>query len=72
MTKAEIKKQALSLSEADRLSLADDLVQSVDPFSLTDTEQAQLDEAVNAYQANPEDVIPAEEVHRELLALIRR
>ena len=66
MTKVEIEKEALALSEPDRLKLANALVESVVPFSLSESEQAKADQAIAAYRANPEDVIPAEEVHRKV------
>ena len=41
MTKVEIQKEALGLPEAERLHLADVLVESVAPFSLDEAEAGQ-------------------------------
>ena len=70
MTKVEIQKEALALPEVERLHLADVLVESVVPFSLDKSEQAKLDQAIEGYRANPDDVIPADEVHRKASRLL--
>ena len=70
MTKVEIRKEALRLPEAERLHLADVLVESVVPFSLDEAEQVKLDQALKAYRDNPGDVISAEEVHRKASRLL--
>lgn len=68
---SELQKQALSLSERERVELAKVLVGSI-PQPLTAEEQAELDRAWEAYQANPDDVYSAEEVHKELQALLAK
>ena len=63
MTRTELQQQALALPEAERLQLANALLESVAPFSLNTSEQAKADRAIEAYRANPDDIRSADEVH---------
>ena len=65
MTKVEIQKEALGLPEAERLHLADALVESVVPFSLDEAEAGQARSGPKGLPDNPGDVISAAEVHRK-------
>lgn len=71
MTKTELKKQVFALPEVERRRLGEDLIKSTFP-PLTAREQAELERAWEAYQANPDDVYPAEEVFRDARALLRK
>ena len=66
MTRTELQQHALALPEAERLQLADALVESVAPFSLASGEQEKVDRALEAYRANPDDVRSADDVHRRI------
>ena len=63
MTRVELEQEALNLPHAERLELADALVESVVPFSLDSAEQAKTDRSIKAYRADPQDIVPAETVH---------
>ena len=71
MKKSELQKQVLALPEQDRVKLTRDLTVSLLP-PLTAEEQAELDSAWAAYQANPDDVVSAEEAHRSFQARLRK
>ncbi|MCH7750243.1 MAG: addiction module protein [Acidobacteria bacterium] len=71
MTKRELKKQVLALPEQDRVELTRDLTGSLLP-PLTADEQVELDRAWEAYQANPDDVVSAEDAHRSFQARLRK
>ena len=71
MTKTELKRQALALPEVERRALGEVLIHSTFP-RLTAGERAELERAWEAYQANPDDVHSAEEVHSELMARLDR
>lgn len=66
VTNTELQRRALALPEVERRALGEVLIHSTFP-RLTAGEQAELERAWEAYQANPEDVHSAEEVH-ELMA----
>lgn len=63
MTRVELEQEALSLPHAERLELADALVESIVPFWLDSAEQTKADRAIESYRADPHDVIPADTVH---------
>ncbi len=71
MTKTELTKQVLALPEQDRVELTRDLTGSLLP-PLTADEQVELDRAWEAYQANPDDVVSAEDAHRSFQARLRK
>ncbi len=71
MTKTELKEQVLALPEQDRVELTRDLTGSLLP-PLTADERAELDRAWDAYQANPDDVVSAEDAHRSFQARLRK
>ena len=71
MSNTDLEKQALALSEHERVELAKVLVGSIPP-PLTAEEQAELDRAWEAYVANPDDVYSAEQVHKELQAILAK
>ena len=57
------------LSAEDRVQLANELWDSVDdevPYELTDAQKRELDRRMALYRANPEDVIPWEEVRARI------
>ena len=65
------------LSKSERIALADELWESVDEevrmdFVLTDAQKAELDRRIADYEANPDDVIPWEQVRDEALARLRK
>lgn len=63
MTRVELEQEALNLPHAERLELADALVESIVPFSLDSAEQTKADRAIESYRADPHDVVPTETVH---------
>ena len=71
MTKTELTKQVLALPEQDRVELTRNLTGSLLP-PLTADEQVELDRAWEAYQANPDDVVSAEDAHRSFQARLRK
>ena len=63
MTRVELEQEAMNLPQAERLELAEALVESIVPFALDSEEQAKADRAIESYRADPHDVVPAEKVH---------
>lgn len=63
MTRVELEQEALNLPHAERLELADALVESIVPVSLDSAAQAKADRTIEAYRADPQDIVPAEKVH---------
>jgi len=68
MTRTEIQQQAMALPEAERVQLADALLESVAPFSLDAAERAKADRALEAYRANPGNIRAPDDVHRRVAA----
>lgn len=65
------------LSNEDRLALADELYDSVEAATppgahLTDAVRAMLEQRVADSDANPDDSVPAEEVHAAIRARLDR
>ena len=70
MQESRILKELLSLSAADRIALATTLWESVadDALDLTDEHKRILNERIAVAEANPDALIPAEDVFRDLLS----
>lgn len=70
MTREAILKKALELSPAERVHLVDDLLESVvdpnDCAELSAEQQAELLQRREAYRADPDSVIPWEEVEKRI------
>jgi putative addiction module component (TIGR02574 family) len=70
MTKAAVIASALELSPTERLELLEELWDSIaeDPndVPLTDEMRAELDGRLAEHEADPSDVIPWEQVKREI------
>lgn len=67
----------LTLPPAERLAIAEALYDSVPeeelpPYELSDELKAELDRRLEEHRANPDDVIPWEEIKRESLARAKR
>ena len=67
MTSAELKRHALALSPQQRVELIDALLEDGLP-ALTEAQKVLIDQRWAAYEANPDDVFPAEDVHAEAIA----
>jgi putative addiction module component (TIGR02574 family) len=67
----------LALPPAERIAIADALYDSVPddevpPHELSDELKAELDRRLEEHRANPDDVIPWEEIKRDSLARAKR
>ena len=67
MTSAELKRYALALPPQERIELIDALLEEGLP-PLTEAQKTLIEERWAAYEANPDDVFPAEDVHAEAIA----
>lgn len=70
MPETSIPQEILSLSVADRIALATKIWESVadDAVGLSDEHKQILDERIAEADANPDSMIPAEDVFRDLLS----
>ena len=70
MSESSIPQEILNLPVADRIALAVSLWESVadDAIELSDEHKRILDERIAEAEANPESLIPAEDVFRDLLS----
>ena len=71
MKTAELREKAFALPQEERLALGQALMGSALP-PLTEAQQAHLDQAVGAFEANPDDVYSEEEVNREVLDRLKK
>ena len=69
VTSAELKRHALALPPQQRIELIDALLEEGLP-PLTDAQKRLIEERWAAYEANPDDMFAAEDVHVE--AITRR
>lgn len=64
------------LSVEERLALVEDIWDSIAPESaalpLTDTQRTELDRRIDEHEANPEDVVPWEEVKAAISQRLKR
>ena len=67
MTSAELKRRALALPLPQRIELIDALLDEGLP-PLSEAQRVLIDQRWAAYEANPDDVFPAEDVHAEAIA----
>jgi putative addiction module component (TIGR02574 family) len=67
VTSAELKRHALALPRQQRIELIDALLEEGLP-PLTEAQKVLIDQRWTAYEANPDDVFPAEAVHPEAIA----
>ena len=67
MTSTELKRHALALPLQERIELIDALLEEGLP-PLTEAQKKLIEERWAAYEANPDDVFPAEDVHAEAIA----
>ena len=67
MTSAELKRHALALPLQQRIELIDALLEEGLP-PLTEAQKTLVEERWAAYEANPDDVFSAEDVHAEAIA----
>ena len=65
MKNVELKEKALALPPEERAELGGALLESI-YLPLTKGQEAQLDDAIEAYKSNPDDVYSAEDVHRDI------
>ena len=65
MTRVELEQEALNLPDAERLELADALVESTVPFALDSTEQTKADRAIASYRADPHGIGWSSVVHSD-------
>ncbi len=65
MTRVELEREALNLPDAERLELADALVESTVPFALDSTEQTKADRAIASYRADPHGIGWSSVVHSD-------
>lgn len=70
MSLEEVKSLVLALSPEDQLRLLDDLADTLDPSiagaELSDEQRAELDRRIAEADANPQSLIPHDEVMRRL------
>ena len=67
MTSTELKRHALALPPQQRVELIDALLEEGLP-PLTEAQKLLIDQRWAAYETNPDDVFPAEDVHAEAIA----
>jgi len=72
MTRAEIHKQALTLSEDERLELAEVMLASVPAPKLTAEQEVELDRRVEEYRKNPASALTQEKFDARVNAHLAR
>jgi putative addiction module component (TIGR02574 family) len=75
MTKIEVRQEAMGLPKEERIALAMALWDSVEPDEIPPLTEAQirlLDGRIKEYEANPDDVVPWDEVRDKALRSLRR
>jgi hypothetical protein len=71
MKATELKEKALALPQEERLELGQVLMGSSLP-PLTKAQQAHLNRAVVAFEANPDDIYSEKQVNQEVLDRLKR
>ena len=69
MTKAEIQKQALALSEADQIELAHTLLDNTTP-SLTEAQEMEVTRRIEVYRSDPSILVSEEDALIRLKQLV--